>query len=214
MKTTILGAAAIAAAIGWGCSSVTGIHVMKGASDAPAKLGEPLPASVALTHHLPNRPEDNPVIQGMPADVTTDFVEALRGAGLFRDVHFPILSTHRFEMTMEIEQKGWERPAPSSFLIKLPSIVTLGLFTQVVTCTENMHLEATVRLKVHSNVVATYTAESDVEVAYHWGWDPPDFKEGGRVCLHATHARLVQKMVDDREHLRAVLAAASKPPQG
>ena len=212
MNGRFLSRALLAAACLCGCSTETTLRVRPENDGATAQAGEPLPGSVALLVHDPRRAEDNPTIGGARGDLTRDFVESLRKSGLFREVHYPVLSTHRFQMTMEVEQRCSEEVPLGTRLLAVPTVLTLGLIGPLFTHHMDSHVEAVVRLKVRSETVATYTAETDARFGYHWGWRNPDRSQGLRACVDATHAQLVRKMVADRDRLAALLAGSSPRP--
>jgi len=208
VRAAVLFAVLLAAA----CSSETKLRVTPEPADLHPKATDPLPARIALLVHDPRRPEENPYVGPERADVTGDFVTALRDSGLFREVHYPVLSTHRFEMTIEVEQKGYQDVPLGTRLMTLPALVTLGLLGQVCWYSMDSHVDATVRLKVRSDTVATYTATTDVRFSYHYGWKNPDPTKSFRDCIDAAHAQLIRKMIDDRERLAAILSAPQKLP--
>ena len=211
MRGTMLRAAALAAACLCACSTETKIHVRPEGIDLAPTVEEPVPGRVALVLYAPKRPEDNPSIGGGHADLTHDFVEALDNAGVFREGYHPVLSTHRFEMTMEIEQKGAEDVPFGTQLLMVPTLCTLGLIGPICTYSMDSYVEVVVRLKVRSDVVATYKARTDVQLDYHWGWRNPDLTQGLRACVTATHAQIIRQMIDDKDRLASVLARASAP---
>ena len=211
MKAAIVRAVLLACGVAPGCSTETSIHLRPESSATPATVAEPLPGRVALVQFVPRRPEENPMIAGACVDLTSEFVAALRSAGLFREVQYPVLSTHRFEMTMEIEQNGGEENPTSTRLLMVPTILTLGLISPLVTLARDSHTDVVVRLKVRSDVVATYTARTDARVEYHWSWKDVDLTQGLRACITAAQSEIVRKMIDDRERLAALLTAPAKP---
>ena len=214
MKIAARLAIALASALALGCNSETKLRVQPEVPDAYPKAANPLPCRVALLVTDPMTPEENPMIGGARADVTRDFVAALRDSGLFREVQYPVLSTHRFEMTMEVEQRGRQEQPASTTFVKCGTILTLGLIAPFTTCSTDSHVETVVRLKIRSETVATYTAKTDVRFSYHYGWKNPDQTKSLGDCVAATHAQIVRKMIDDQERLAGLLAATSTKGPG
>ena len=194
------------------CRSDTSLRVATEVADLHPKAAVPLPGRVALVLYDPRRPEDNPMIGDSRGDVTSDWVAALRESGLFREVHYPVLSTHRFEMTMEIEQKGSQLEPTETRMLKSLTFLTLCLAGPFCTYSMDSHVEAVVRLKVRSETVGTYKATSDARFSYHFHVPMPDTTKSFADTIAAAHAQLNRQMIDDRDQLAAAMTAPPKAP--
>jgi hypothetical protein len=185
------------AAIAAGCSSKYWMRSDPPPTPMPGRFEEPLPARVAVVLFEPQDPKDEPVLGGKPADLTGLFVDRLREVGLFREVQYPVLSTDRFEMTMEIHQSGHDEPSYGTRVLFVPLVFTLGLIAPFVTAEHDYETQGGVTLKIRSETVATYSARNHLELSFKLGRTEACFEEALRQAIAGMQKMNLNPELDD-----------------
>jgi hypothetical protein len=198
-------------AITAGCSSAYWIRSDPPHPPMPERFEEPLQARVAVVVSDPQYPNDEPIFGGKPADLTRELVERLREVGLFREVQYPVLSTDRFEMTMEVHQSGHDAPSYGTRVLFVSLVFTLGLIAPFVTAEHDYETQGSVTLKIRSETVATYSAHNHVELSFKLGRPQACFEEALRQAIAGMQIRLVQQMAAERDRLSSKLLEPPSP---